>query len=102
MNLKKVYRLYREELVTVRKRSGRERALGTRPPVAFIPPARAIAHPRAIRSDDNIRSPLAHPQRRPEMRDCLLLHGRCHRFFENRSFRSALFSICHTELRCGP
>ena len=37
MNLKKVYRLYREERVTVRKRSGRERALGTRPPVAFIP-----------------------------------------------------------------
>jgi len=81
MNLKKVYRLYREELVTVRKRSGRERALGTRPPVAFIPPTRAIPHTRAIRSDDNIRSPLAHPQRRPEMRDCLLLHGRRHRFF---------------------
>ena len=37
MNLKKVYRLYREERVTVRKRSGLERALGTRPPVAFIP-----------------------------------------------------------------
>ena len=37
MNLKKVYRLYREERVTVRKRSGRERALVTRPPVAFIP-----------------------------------------------------------------
>ena len=37
MNLKKVYRLYREERVTVRKRSGRERALGTGPPVAFIP-----------------------------------------------------------------
>ena len=37
MNLKKVYRLYREERLTVRKRSGRERALVTRPPVAFIP-----------------------------------------------------------------
>ena len=37
MNLKKVYRLYREERVTVRKRSGRERALRTRPPVGFIP-----------------------------------------------------------------
>jgi len=102
MNLKKVYRLYREERVTVRKRSGLERALGTRPPVAFIPPARAIAHSRAIRFDDSIRPPLAHPQRRPEMRDCLLLHGRCHRFFENRSFRPALFSICHTELRRAP
>jgi putative transposase len=30
MNLKKVYRLYREERLTVRKRGGRKRALGTR------------------------------------------------------------------------
>ena len=34
MNLKKVYRLYREERLTVRKRSGRKRALGTRAPMA--------------------------------------------------------------------
>ena len=32
MNLKKVYRLYREERLTVRKRGGRKRALGTRAP----------------------------------------------------------------------
>ena len=35
MNLKKVYRLYREERLTVRKRGGRRRALGTRAPMAI-------------------------------------------------------------------
>jgi putative transposase len=33
MNLKKVYRLYRAERLTVRKRGGRKRALGTRAPM---------------------------------------------------------------------
>ena len=35
MNLKKVYRLYREERLTARKRGGRKRALGTRAPMAI-------------------------------------------------------------------
>ena len=35
MNLKKVYRLYREERLTVRKRGDRKRALGTRAPMAI-------------------------------------------------------------------
>ena len=35
MNLKKVYRLYKEERLTVRKRGGRKRALGTRAPMAL-------------------------------------------------------------------
>lgn len=35
MNLKKVYRLYREERLTVRRRGGRKRALGTRAPMAM-------------------------------------------------------------------
>jgi putative transposase len=35
MNLKKVYRLYREERLTVRKRGGRKRALGTRAPMTI-------------------------------------------------------------------
>jgi transposase InsO family protein len=35
MNLKKVYRLYREERLTVRKRGGRKRSLGTRAPMAI-------------------------------------------------------------------
>jgi putative transposase len=34
MNLKKLRRLYREEKLTVRKRGGRKRALGTRRPLA--------------------------------------------------------------------
>ena len=33
MNLKKVYRLYREEGLAVRRRHGRKRALGTRAPL---------------------------------------------------------------------
>ena len=35
VNRKKVYRLYREEGLTVRKRGGRKRALGTRSPMAI-------------------------------------------------------------------
>lgn len=35
MNLKKVYRLYKEERLTVRRRGGRKRALGTRAPMAI-------------------------------------------------------------------
>ena len=35
MNRKKFYRIYREEGLTVRKRGGRKRALGTRAPMAI-------------------------------------------------------------------
>lgn len=35
MKLKKLRRLYREEKLTVRKRGGRKRALGTRRPLAL-------------------------------------------------------------------
>ena len=35
MNWKKLYRLYREEKLTVRRRGGRKRALGTRAPMAI-------------------------------------------------------------------
>lgn len=34
-NRKKLYRLYKEERLTVRKRGGRKRALGTRAPMTF-------------------------------------------------------------------
>ena len=34
LNAKKLYRLYKEERLTVRKRGGRKRALGTRAPMA--------------------------------------------------------------------
>ena len=36
MNLMKLRRLYREEKLTVRKRGGRKRALGTRRPLALV------------------------------------------------------------------
>lgn len=42
MNLKRLRRLYREEKLTVRKRGGRKRALGTRRPLAL--PSRATEH----------------------------------------------------------
>lgn len=35
MNWKKLYRLYKQERLTVRKRGGRKRALGTRAPMAI-------------------------------------------------------------------
>ena len=35
INAKKLYRLYREERLTVRRRGGRKRALGTRAPMAL-------------------------------------------------------------------
>ena len=35
VNRKKLYRLYKEEKLTVRKRGGRKRALGTRPPLTI-------------------------------------------------------------------
>ena len=41
VNRKKLYRLYREERLTVRRRGGRKRALGTRAPMA-IPQARNL------------------------------------------------------------
>jgi putative transposase len=35
LNHKKLFRLYREERLTVRRRGGRKRALGTRAPMAM-------------------------------------------------------------------
>jgi len=53
----------------------------TRPQVAIIIPARTISHARAICSDDSTRPPLAHSQRRLEMRDRLPLRGGRYHFF---------------------
>jgi putative transposase len=36
VNWKKLYRLYREEGMTVRKRGGRKRAIGARAPMAIL------------------------------------------------------------------
>jgi putative transposase len=41
LNAKKLYRLYKEERLTVRKRGGRKRALGTRAPMG-IPQGRNL------------------------------------------------------------
>ena len=49
MNLKKVYRLHREERLIVRKRGGRKRAFGTRAPMAIH---------RSINSKSNQTRPL--------------------------------------------
>jgi putative transposase len=55
VNWKKLYRIYREERLTVRKRGGRKRALGTRAPMA-IPQGHHIAeirgYPCMVVSDD--------------------------------------------------
>ena len=64
-----------------------------RPQFTIICPARAIPHARAVRPDDDARPPLAHPQRRLEMRDRLPLRGGRYHFFDSRSFRPALSSI---------
>ena len=42
VNWKKLYRLYREEGLTVRKRGGHKRAIGTRAPMAIARPPRVI------------------------------------------------------------
>ena len=45
MNHKRLFRLYREERLTVRKRGGRKRALGARAPLGL--PVRRNERPRA-------------------------------------------------------
>ena len=62
LNRKKLYRLYREERLTVRKRGGRKRALGTRAPMA-IPQGRTSAGASTSSSDALAERPaLPHPR----------------------------------------
>ena len=42
VNYKKLYRIYRKEKLVVRKRGGRERALGCRAPLLPLSPERAL------------------------------------------------------------
>lgn len=70
VNWKKIYRLYREERLTVRKRGGRKRALGTRAPMAIPqgPNQRRSLDPRHClsdqwRSNGSISDSLAHGRR---------------------------------------
>jgi hypothetical protein len=52
LNHKKLYRLYKEERLSVRKRGGRKRALGTRAPMA-IPQDRNLRWSLAFRQEDD-------------------------------------------------
>ena len=45
VNWQKLYRLYREEGLTVRKRGGRKRAVGTRTPMAIPSSGRSTSCP---------------------------------------------------------
>ena len=56
LNRKKLYRLYKEEKLTVRKRGGRKRALGNRAPMRWPGSFSASTPPRS-------RSGLARPWR---------------------------------------
>ncbi len=50
VNHKKVYRLYREEKLSVRKRGGRKRALGTRAPLSFRRAATSVGASTSCRT----------------------------------------------------
>ena len=47
LNHKKLYRLYKEEELTVRKRGGRKRALGMRTPMTMF-----LSHKRCLKRTD--------------------------------------------------
>ena len=49
MNHKKLYRLYREEKLMVRRRGGRKRALGTRAPMLLPDADQSTLEPRLRR-----------------------------------------------------
>ncbi len=60
LNRKKLYRLYKEERLTVRKRGGRKRALGTRAPMA-IPQSRNLRWSLDFVTDTLVSGRLPHP-----------------------------------------
>jgi len=60
LNRKKLYRLYKEERLTVRKRGGRKRALGTRAPMA-IPQSRNLRWSLDRDGHAGERTALPHP-----------------------------------------
>lgn len=63
MNLRKVYRLYREERLTVRKRGGGKRALGTRAPTDNPAGTQSALLPRLRVGCAQRRTPLPHSER---------------------------------------
>jgi transposase InsO family protein len=66
VNHKKLYRLYREERLTVRRRGGRKRALGTRRPMTVPQAVNERCHLQAPRCEDHAELPesAACPDRR--------------------------------------
>jgi hypothetical protein len=77
LNHKKLYRLYREERLIVRKRGGRKRALGTRAPMALPQGLNRrwsldfVSDARACGSNANRGKRAVH------LHTVLLLHGGC-------------------------
>jgi putative transposase len=72
LNHKKLYRLYREERLIVRKRGGRKRALGTRAPMALPQGSlNFVSDARACGSNPNRGKRAVH------LLTVLLLHGGC-------------------------
>ena len=63
INWKKLYRLYREERLTVRRRGGRKRALGTRAPMAIPQEAEPALEPRLRLGRPDRRPTLPYPVR---------------------------------------
>ena len=61
MNHKKLYRLYREEKLMVRRRGGRKRALGTRAPMVLPEHDQSALEPRLRLGYAERRPPLPHP-----------------------------------------
>ena len=63
MNHKRLFRLYREERLMVRRRGGRKRALGTRAPMLVPAMAEPALVARLRRRSVHRRPPLPHPGR---------------------------------------
>ena len=65
--LNRIYRLYREEGLTVRKRRARRRALGTRAPIPVDPPLVSGFRPRPVGLRPTISDPQHRRRRDPGM-----------------------------------
>ena len=62
VNHKRLFRIYREERLVVRRRGGRKRALGTRAPIGVPQPSQNLASGFSSRSHEPQRSASGVPQ----------------------------------------
>lgn len=76
VNWKKLYRLYREERLTVRKRGGRKRALRTRAPMAIPQECKPALEPRLRLRHADRWPPLPNPVRYRRLQPGVSGHGR--------------------------